>query len=378
MEVVQLRKAFALLAKGLVEKERLLQEAPTRYPYSKTMQHGINLFLAASVQLGNMGDAVFACADEGAFLERYLSRPVAEWFREWDPEAVAALELPEQPFYGYEALAYRRSGTVYTPSSECYEFLETQDRDILAGTDERVLYEKMTQLEQEHYCRVRRFLIEHPILTMEERRAILLELSGSPAARDAITFAYEEITQACYRCPSCGWTLTKGRYGLFCHSTHCTDITPELTDAMRLDLTAEPLFRLKKGIMRYFAQPGKLELEIAAFCGEKKLAFQLWPYLDRYDVELRFPDGEIWEIDAKAYRNPISLRTKIQNDGGFPEGEFARGYYVVPDAYTTRQRNYIAVVNRALTHEKKVRCITMRTLKREINRKEAEILGAEE
>ncbi len=35
---------------------------------------------------------------------------------------------------------------------------------------------------------------------------------------------------------------------------------------MKLDISAGDLYRLKKGIMRYFAAPGKLELEIAAFC----------------------------------------------------------------------------------------------------------------
>ena len=52
MDATFLRKTFALIAKGLVEKEQLLQKEPMRYPYSKALQHGINMFLAASHQIG--------------------------------------------------------------------------------------------------------------------------------------------------------------------------------------------------------------------------------------------------------------------------------------------------------------------------------------
>ena len=44
MDTAFMRKTFALIAKGLIEKEQLLQTEPTRYPYSKAMQHGINIF----------------------------------------------------------------------------------------------------------------------------------------------------------------------------------------------------------------------------------------------------------------------------------------------------------------------------------------------
>lgn len=41
MDAAFLRKTFALIAKGLVEKEQLLQKEPTRYPYSKALQDEI-------------------------------------------------------------------------------------------------------------------------------------------------------------------------------------------------------------------------------------------------------------------------------------------------------------------------------------------------
>ena len=336
MDAAFMRKAFALIAKGLIEKEQLLQKEPTRYPYSRALQHGINMFLAASQWAGC--PSVMEYADEAAFLAHFITCPIADWFDGWDPAVMEELHLQEEPFYAYDAFAYRKAGNVYVPSSDCYEFLETQDNDIMDGTDERILYEKMVALQQEDYCKVRRYIIENPIITLDARRTMLLELASSPAARDAFQFAYEEVTEDSYRCPQCGWTMTIGKYGYNCHSTHCTDIIPELTDAMKLDASSGELFRLKKGVMRYFAAPGKLELEIVAFCEKKSLRWTLWPQMDRYDVEFQFSDGEVWEINAKAYRNPIALRTKIQNDNGFPAGDYARGYFVVPSEYTVNQK----------------------------------------
>lgn len=370
MDAAFMRKTFALIAKGLVEKEHLLQKEPTRYPYSKALQHGINMFLAASHQAGCMEDTA-QYADETSFLSYFITKPISDWFCGWNPDVIDKLNLQEEPFYAYDAFAFQRSGNMYTPSSECYEFLETQDGDIMDGTDERILYEKMILLDQETYYKIRRYIIENPIISLEDRRAMSLELADHQAARDAFQFAYEEIAEDSYRCPCCGWTMTQGKYGYSCYSSHCADTTPELTDQMKLDPLAGGLYRLKKGIMRYFAAPGKLELDIAAFCEKKKIHWALWPQMDRYDVEIQFSDGEIWEIDAKAYRNPIALRTKIQNDNGFPAGEYTRGYFVVPGEYTVNQRNYTSIVNRALADQKNVKCVTLRSLKTEITRKEA-------
>ncbi len=370
MDTAFLRKTFALIATGLIEKEKLLQTEPTRYPYSKQLQHGINMFLAASFQAG-AAEKMTPYLDEAAFLFHFITLPIADWFRDWPPEIVTALRLAEEPFYSCEAFAYQRGENLYTPSSECYEFLETQDSDIMAGTDERLLYEKMLMLDQENYTRVRRFIIENPIITLEKRRDMSLELADTPAAREAFQFAYEEITEDCYRCPSCGWTMTKGKYGCSCHSIHCTDMHPDLTEDQKLDISASGLYRLKKGIMRYFAAPGRLELEIADFCQKKKLNRTLWPQMDRYDVEIEFSDGEVWEIDAKAYRNPFALRNKLQKDNGLPEGPYAKGFVVVPSEYTANQKNYTAVVNRALADQPNVTCVTLHAIKRAISEKEA-------
>ena len=60
----------------------------------------------------------------------------------------------------------------YELTGEGGEFLSTLEKDLLAGTDERSLYEKMICLSQKNYCVLRRFMIEHPTAGDKEFRAV--------------------------------------------------------------------------------------------------------------------------------------------------------------------------------------------------------------
>ncbi len=124
--------------------------------------------------------------------------------------------------------------------------------------------------------------------------------------------------------------------------------------------------------MRYFAIPGKLEMKLADFCEKNNLKYSLWPHMDRYDIEIVFPDNSKWEIDAKAYRNPISLRSKIEKDGGFPSGDYQKGFYVIPDECKRKIINYTNIVNRCLSNQKNVTCVTLSKIKTLIKTKSDE------
>ena len=94
-----LRKAFGLIAKGLVEKEEILKRGPNRYPHSRCLQHGINMFLAASVEIGKVGAKVWKYADEASFMQKFSELSVAEWFDDWNPKVVSQLHLEDEPFF---------------------------------------------------------------------------------------------------------------------------------------------------------------------------------------------------------------------------------------------------------------------------------------
>ena len=116
-------------------------------------------------------------------------------------------------------------------------------------------------------------------------------------------------------------------------------------------------------------------MEIAKYCQKYALDYSLWPQKDRFDIEIRFSDGEMWEIDAKAYHNARSLCSKIKQDGGFPAGNYKYGFYVVPTEYTRNKRNYTAVVNKELVSQSNVKCVTLSGIKRKINQKVGELNG---
>ena len=98
MNVIHLQKAFAFIAKGLVEKEKLLKNAPNRYPYSRDLQRGINMFLAACLELGGIGESVFKYADESSFLSHYICKPICGWFDDWNKDVLENIKIREQPF----------------------------------------------------------------------------------------------------------------------------------------------------------------------------------------------------------------------------------------------------------------------------------------
>ena len=190
MNVVHLQKAFALIASGLVEKEKLLKNLPNRYPYSNNLQKGINMFLAACLEIGHLSERIFKFSDESSFLSKYISKPICEWFADWNQESLLQYEITSQPFYAYGPFAYRRGkNDVYTVTEECIEFLSAQELNIIEGTDERALYEKIIQLSQDDYCKVRKYIIQNPIITVENRREFLLEYADNANAKEAFNLA---------------------------------------------------------------------------------------------------------------------------------------------------------------------------------------------
>ena len=365
-----LRKAVTLIAFGLLDKEKLLKENPRQYPYSGTLQHGMNLFLAGAVRLGVLKDA-FCYADEATFLAHYICLPVAKWFDGWMIDERTKRVLQEEPYYGLDALAYQEDENIYLPTRDCMEYLDSQDTDLIDGTDERKLYEMLKALGQTQYVALRKYIIMHPVISIDELRTQRLKICESPGAREALTFAYEQVTEDSYYCPHCGWTLAKAKYGYRGCSQECKNVAHLLTDEMKIDRTRD-FYRLKKGIMRYFSLPGKLEIDIAEECRKNGIEYELWPQMDKYDIALCYSDGERWVVDAKAFHSPLVLREKIRNDGGFPEGEYDRGWYVIPDSLS--HQHYENIINKVLVdHQPKVRCVSFQAFRRKLRKKKGQV-----
>ena len=370
MSCLHIEKAITFIAKGIREKENIDNDKRMPYCYSKDLQRGINMFLWAAFSMGGVGKNICAYADEYAFLKKFICLPVREWFMDWSEESKRRLQLENESFYYLDALAYRVGcDDIYMASEDCYEYLNRQESNIIESLDERAVYNRLKELPQEQYVEARKFLIQHPIVTEKARREFVLGIADSASSRDVIEIAYERFNERGYRCPTCGWTLKKTATGYVCHSQYCIENMSQVTEDMLIDDSEEKVYRLKKGVMKYIASPGKLEMEIVAFCEKNGLEYTLWPQMDRYDIEIKFPNGDIWEIDAKAVRNPKMLAVQIEKDGGFPVGDYEKGFFVIPTDYTKGQRNYTQIVNETLRTQKNVKCITFATLKKRIMEK---------
>lgn len=361
-DATKLKTAIGLIVTGLYEKE--WKKIPGEYYYSKRLIHGINIFQSLNYKY-NRKNFDFSSMHEQCFIEQYAMKPVCQWFEDW--EGTDALHLESQFFYSMDALVEDSGFRTFHVNENCEDYIEYFEKDLIAGVEQRVVYEGLMFLEQMEYVALRKFLIEHPIVKAEELRVLKRKYSQNDIALQVIGNAYEEIQEDCYVCKKCGWTLHKEVTGMRCQSRACTEEKYIRGELQRIS-GENGRMRLKRGVMKYIAFPGRLELEINQYCSSHKLQSALWPNMDTYDIQINFSDDEVWAIDAKAVKEPDFLREKIRQDGGFPAGDYTKAFYVIPNEYVDRRTDYVDVINEELRKmgEKKVCCVSLRELKKRI------------
>lgn len=359
---VKLKTAMGLIITGLYEKER--QKVDGEYHYSKRLMHGINIFQSLSYKY-NRKNFDFSSLHEESFIKKYAMKPVNQWFECW--EDMESLELEKQLFYYMDALVGDSGFNTFHVNDNCEDYIEYFEKDMIAGVEQRAVYDCLMSLNQKEYVQLRKYFIENPIVKPENLRKLKLAYSQNDMALQAIENAYEEINEDCYVCPKCGWTMQKEKIGMRCQSRSCTE-TKYVQDELYAISGNSGMLRLKRGVMKYISVPGKLEMEIHNYCEKRKVQNELWPDMDTYDIRIVCSNGEIWAIDAKAIRNPNFLREKIRQDQGFPKGNYTKGFYVIPDEYADERTDYLDIINRELFDigDSKVRCIRVRDLKKEI------------
>ena len=368
MCISRIKTALSYIALGLLEKEALILTFPNKYPYSEKLQTGINMFLAIAFNYGEIGMEVFTYANEASFLNKYIELPIREWFSNWDQEVRE--KIMNESFSNYDSFGKIIKKNMIIPTDECREFTEAYSINSNQELSEELdLYEYIIQFSQEDYVSIREFIIRHPIVNVEQRRKFLIKHLGNPKMKEAFQLAYELYDKPYIQCPKCGWTLTKNIYGYTCMNESCTSHLPLFSDDKIVDASIKPIYRLKKGVMRYFCIPGKLELELADYCADLELKYQLYPQKDKYDIEIHFNNDDVWEIDAKAYKNPVTLCEKLYKEK-FPAGNYSRGFIVIPKKYANKQ--YLNIVNKALKNQERVECIDSETLKRMLKKKVGE------
>ena len=367
-DLTRLKTAMQLITVGLCEKDR--KKIKGEYFYSKRLIHGINIFQYLNYKY-NQENFDFSQLHEQRFITDYAMKPVRNWFDGW--KNTENLKLEEQEFYYMEELVGDIGSCMFYVNDCCEDYVQYYvEKDIIAGIEQRAVYDCLKLLEQDDYVYLRKYFIQHPIAGQGDLRRLKLRYSQNEMALQAIENAYEEIREDCYVCPKCGWSLKKEKSKMICQSRYCTESKPSQEE---LNLTKiernDGKFRLKRGVMMYICTPGKLELEILNCCEKYKIKSSLWPELDKYDIEIVFDNGEIWAVDAKQVRNPYFLRANIRNAGGFPEGNYQKALYVIPDEFKNEQTDYIKIIEAELKKIRKnnIYCVTFGELKEELKLK---------
>ena len=362
-DLTRLKIAMQLITVGLYEKDRKKKKG--EYFYSKRLIHGINIFQSLNYKY-NRESFDFNQLHEQRFIIDYAMKPVYTWFDGW--ENTENLKLEEQEFYYMGELVGDIGHGMFYVNDCCEDYVQYYvEKDIIAGIEQRTVYDCLKLLEQDDYVYLRKYMIQHPIIDQGDLRKLKLRYSQKEMALQAIEAAYEEIKGNYYICPECGWTLKKEKFKMICQSRYCTVKKPMPESLVKIEENSGKL-RLKRGVMKYICVPGKLELEIQEYCQKYNVQNFLWPELDKYDVEIIFDNGERWAVDAKQVRNPYFLRTNIRNAGGFPEGDYKKAIYVIPDEFKKERTDYTEIIEEELKRIGKdnIFCVTLSKLKKEI------------
>ena len=118
-------------------------------------------------------------------------------------------------------------------------------------------------------------------------------------------------------------------------------------------------YRLRRGVMRFIAKPGILELQIARKVQAFGLPFELWPHLDTCDILITLPGGHTIAVDAKDHHDIDRLVRSIESDDMRDAMAASEAIYVVPaDTPPPRRR----AANRRLAHKPGYSIKTLREL----------------
>jgi len=74
----------------------------------------------------------------------------------------------------------------------------------------------------------------------------------------------------------------------------------------------------------------RLEKMLQEISNQHGLEVKLWPELDKADLKVTFPTGEIWAIDAKDWGSPTRLAKELNQDT-IPDIGQTESYFVLPD-----------------------------------------------
>ena len=221
----------------------------------------------------------------------------------------------------------------------------------------REAYNSYPETADKEYRLVRQFLITHPCTTnldLIDAFALLkvAKLADVQAMyKNAGKTPHLHHQNQHWLCPHCRGILRwhNNRPRCLKHNV-CGRLYPDYHGRIAMPIDDDTLI-LKRGIHTRTCIPSIPEVNLFKTFSEKAIEVTLWPSVDRYDLHLRFADGEVWAVDVKDYKNPHLLEKAIAQDRLYDAEnalKWGLGFYIVPVYRTSQQHaiyhNYLAKV----------------------------------
>lgn len=309
-----------------------------------------NIFCSKQLQKG-LNRLIASCLIKKNDFPRHITE-LLEWcelpFSEWHLP-----ELPEDVSPQDRLLVNKQ------PSYFCSDFARNYSANEAALSEERYMQKVFLQCgahPPDVYSKLRELLIREPVIT----ESVLVQKYLMPpldVVPELIKDAYEEAPaflshKGVFKCcPKCGnLLLFTANRDWICRDEGC-DFTRLRSGEVANELSAdgkERIFQIKYPIRRYVTAPGRIEIQIYESLkslfeefgySEKQYQVNLWPNMDAYDIQIVFPDGQVWAVDVKDWASPYSLAQKVKSFRPLPKWD--KAYFVFPGRYKNLRRNYL-------------------------------------
>ncbi|RZU45762.1 hypothetical protein EV284_0410 [Streptomyces sp. BK022] len=210
---------------------------------------------------------------------------------------------------------------------------------------------------QRVYCRLRRLLIDHPVLSDREVQALARELPAADSDHDSFLAKFVRTAYVHHpvqapgkvrlrRCADCRNPVDDGAVG--CGAPGCAGV-PEGYEVACLGA----YWTQHRATRQFFHDPGLLEGRLLDHLGELTdgtLHVEDWPCLDAWDIALTFKaqkpgaEAERWAVDAKDCSSPALLARGFRCDPRVP----ARRRIIVIPMHRLRTPGYRTDLQREL------------------------------
>lgn len=324
-----------------------------QHPYPDLFQHACNK-LALAMPIGSYPRTLTG------FLA-LLERPVKLWYpldipKAFDPDAELMYEgrfSEETSQYFYTQLI-EKANLPQSDSTVVQQIaLENHQFQLLL---ERLQDADDAERAQEEYVLLRSFLIKNPHTTTACLRDVF-RATRIIFAHDVGELYGEDWPQErpYWTCDKCGPLMEINGQLRGIKPDACNDHRKNLPH-VHLIPWQHGLRRINLGIHWRAYQPGMSEIQLFSELQDihhqypdELSAIQLWPGVDRYDLQLRFGDGTVWAVDVKDYRSPYTLAPKLTRFYGEGDLRYDESFYVFPIHRVRKRDHYIKIAREEAT-----------------------------